>query len=102
MAKETVQAVRQAEINSIEKEKEALRNKSIIISEAEQNAKELINSLTKQALDKAERDLSETKLRNTELINAAKNKAESEILIIKELAQRKEEAAINLILSKVI
>lgn len=102
MAKETVQAVRQAEINSIEKEKEALQKRTNLISEAEQSAKELINSLTKQGLDKAERDLKEAGRKGTELINTSKMKAESEILIMKELAIRKEDAAINLILSKVI
>lgn len=102
MAKETVQAVRKAELNAAQKEKDALIRKEEIIAEAGQNAKAFITSMTKQALDKAEQDLAAANKRGTELTEAAKLKAESEVLIMKEMAQRKEEAAISLILSSVI
>lgn len=102
MAKETVQAVRQAELLAAQKEKDALLKKEVIIAQAEQNAKNLITSTTKQALDKAEHNLNTANLRGQEMLQAAGVKAEGEVLIMKEMAQRKEEAAIKLILSSVI
>jgi V/A-type H+-transporting ATPase subunit G/H len=102
MAKETVQAVRQAELNAAQKEKDALLRKEEIISEAGQNAKAFIASMTKQAFEKAEHNLAAANQRGAEIMEAAKLKAESEVLIMKEMAQRKEEAAIHLILSSVI
>lgn len=102
MAKETVEAVRQAELNALEKEKEALQKKDAIISEAEKKAKELIDSITKQASNKAQKDLDRAKSRAEEIVSEAKARSEKEILIIKELAKGKETAAIELILSEVI
>jgi vacuolar-type H+-ATPase subunit H len=57
MAKEAVQAVRQAEINAADIEKEAIRKKEVIISESQQKAKEIIADMTRQAQAKAEQDL---------------------------------------------
>ena len=102
MAKETVQVVRQAELNAVQKEKDALQRQEAIISEAEQNAKGLITSITKQALDQAEDNLSAANQKGIKIMETAKIKAESELLIMKEMAQRKEQAAIDLVLSYVI
>jgi len=102
MAKETVEAVRQAELKAQEKEKEALGKKEAILSEAEKKAKELIASMTKQAYAKADKDLEKAKSRADEIINEAKLRSEKEILIIRELAKMKEESAISLILSEVL
>lgn len=102
MAKETVQAVRQAELNALQKEREALQKKEEIIAKAQQQAKEIINSKVKQAMEKAESDFAKAKQRGEEIANAARVKAEDEVLIMKEMVGRKEEAAIKLILSSVI
>jgi vacuolar-type H+-ATPase subunit H len=102
MAKETVQAVRQAELNAAQKEREANEKKEAILSEAQLNAKTMISTMTKEALEKAERNLTLANERGVEMLEAAKKKAESEVLLMKEMAQRKEEAAINLVLATVI
>lgn len=102
MALETVQAVRQAEVKAAQMEKDALQRKEEIISKADQDAKALIHSLTKQAAKKAEEDLAEAKKRGQEQLEAARLKAENEAMILKKMAQRKEETAIHLILSSVI
>ncbi len=102
MAKETVQAVRQAELNAAQKERDVQLQKETIISEAGQNAKTLITSMTKQAMENAEQSLATANKKGNEMIMAAKLKAENEVLLMKEMAQRKEEAAINLVLSSVI
>jgi len=102
MAKETVQAVRQAELNATQKEREAIEKKEAIISEAQQNAKIMVTDMTKEALEKAERNLTFANQRGIEMMEAAKQKAENEVLLMKEMAKGKEEAAINLVLSNVI
>lgn len=102
MAKETVQAVRQAELNAIQKERDAHAQRETIVSEASLNAKALITSMTKQAVEKADQDLSEALRKGNERLEAAKLKAEKEVLLMKEMASAKEEAAINLVLRGVI
>jgi len=102
MAKETVEAVRQAELRAQEKEKEALQKKEAIISEAEKKAKELIASMVKEANAKADKDLANARTRADEIIKEARAKSEKEIVLVKELAKMKEESAINLVLSEVI
>ncbi len=102
MAKETVQAVRQAELNAAEKEKEALLEKEKILSDAKQEAKTLIAKMTKQALDVAEHNLFLANQQGVEMMDAAKKRADNEVLLMKEMAKNKEEVAINLVLSNVI
>lgn len=102
MAKETVQAVRQAELNAAEMEREALLEKDKILSEAQQEAKTLIASMTKQAMDAAERNLVLANQKGVEMMGTAKKRAENEVILMKEMAKNKEEAAIDLVLSNVI
>lgn len=102
MAKETIQAVRQAELNAAQMEREALSKSESIISEAELNAKNMIASMTKAAKEEANRRLSAANQQGMEMMEASKIRAENEVLIMKQLAQSKEEAAINIILSCVI
>jgi vacuolar-type H+-ATPase subunit H len=102
MAKETVQAVRQAELNAAQREREAIQKKETLISEAQLNAKTIVSSMSKEALEKAERNLALANERGIEIMEAAKLKAEKEVLLMKEMAQSKEEAAINMVLSNVI
>ena len=102
MAKESVQAVRQAELNAAQTERYALQRKEEILSEAGQKAKVLITSMTKQALDKAEYNLSAANQKGFEMMENAKIKAEGEALVMKEMVRSKEKAAINLVLACVI
>lgn len=102
MAKEIVQAVRQAELNAVEKDKEALLVKEKILSEAQQEAKTLIATMAKRANDTAERALELANQQGVAMIEEAKKRADKEVIIMKEMAKNKEEAAINLVLSNVI
>jgi len=102
MAKETVQAVRQVELNAVQKEKEAQDRNEAIISEAEQSAKSIMTSMTKQAMERAELDLSIAKQKGDKIIEAMKLKAEDEAILLKDKAGKKEKAAIDLIISYVI
>lgn len=102
MAKETVQAVRQAELNATEKERNALLEKEKILSEAQQEAKALLARMTEQELNAAERNLVLANQQGVEKMEAAKKRAEKEVILMKEMAKNKEEAAINLVLSNVI
>lgn len=102
MAKETVQAVRQAELNAAQIERDAVLQKEAMISDAGLNAKTLITSMTKQAMEKAEQDLAAAVKRGNQMLEEAKTKADNEVLLMKEMALMKEEAAVNLILSNVI
>lgn len=102
MAIETVEAVRQAEMKAAQLEKEAAQKKDTILLDAQQNAKNLIASMTKEALAKAEDALKKVNLQGTEMVQAAKVKAESEVHLMKEMVKGKEENAINLVISHVI
>lgn len=102
MAKETVHAVRQTEIRAAQMEKEAFQRAETILLDAQKNAGQLVAEMTKKALEKAEKDLAATNQRGQTLLESSKVKAESEILIMKELAERKETEAINLVISSVI
>lgn len=102
MAKETVEAVRQAELNAAQKERDAFHKKETILSEAQQNAKSMVTSMTKEALIKAERNLALANQQGIERMEASKLNADNEVLLIKEMAHRKEEAAIKLVLSTAI
>ena len=57
MAKETVQAVRQAEMNAAEMEKEAIKKKEVIIADTHLEANNLVNNIVRQATEKAEQKL---------------------------------------------
>lgn len=102
MAKETVQAVRNAELKAAQIEKDAVQKKEEILSKAQQEARGLIASTTKDAQAKADKALAEAEKSGAGLIEAAKLNAEKEILLLKEMVKNKEQAAIDLVLSNVI
>lgn len=102
MAKETVQAVRLAEQNAAQLEKESIIKKETIIAEAHQNSKDLISSMTKEASDKANHDLNVAQKKSVEMLEASKVEAEKEVLILKEMVKRKEKEAIDLVISNII
>ena len=102
MAKEIVQAVRQAEINAAETEKSALMQKEAILSEAMREANTIIATKTKQALSEADRNLILVKQQSEKLLEEATKRAEREVVLMREMAKNKEDAAVNLVLSIVI
>jgi vacuolar-type H+-ATPase subunit H len=102
MAMETIQAVRQAELNAAQMEKEAIQKKELLLAEAQQNAKALVTSMTNEALKLAEQKLMAANDQGAKMIDAAKLKAEKEVLLMKEMVKGKEQAAYNQILSNLI
>ena len=101
MAIETVQAVRKAELNAVQKEKDAVQQREVILAEAERISKTMVTSLTKVALLKAEQDMAEAKRQGEKILEAAISKAESEVIQFKEILQSKEKEAITLVLSNI-
>jgi V/A-type H+-transporting ATPase subunit G/H len=102
LAKETIEAVRLSELNAAQKEKEAEQEKGRILSEAKQSASALIASTTKDAIAKAQRDVQEAIRQGNDTIEIAKQNAEKEALLLKELAKEKEQDAISMILSSIV
>jgi F0F1-type ATP synthase membrane subunit b/b' len=102
MAIESVQAVRRAEVNAAQIEKEASAKRESILEEAKQKAKVLVTSRVKEAQAKAEDDLNKAGRRSMEIMEEAKVKAEKEVIFMKELVKNKEQAAIDLVLANVI
>ncbi len=102
MAKETVQAVREAELKAVQLEKDAAINRDTILLKANEEAKELIASKTKEARVKAEQELGKSQQEGEKLLVSAKQRAEKEILLLKEMVKSKEQVAIDLVLSEVI
>ncbi|QHQ61737.1 hypothetical protein Ana3638_13930 [Anaerocolumna sedimenticola] len=102
MANEIVQAVRQAEQEAVKIEKEAIQKAETMIQKANIDAKQLISSMTKEVLAKSQKDLEQAQLHGEELMVTAVQKAEKEILLLKEIVKSKEQNAIELVLSEVI
>lgn len=102
MAIEIVQAVRQAEQEADKIEKEASQRAEAIILKANDDAKQLLSSKSKEIQAKAQKDLEQAQLRGEELMVTAVQKAEKEILLLKEMVKSKEQNAIDLVLSEVI
>jgi V/A-type H+-transporting ATPase subunit G/H len=102
MAKETVQAVRQAEEKAAQIEKEAVVKGEMIVQNAKEEANNLQSSMSKDILLKAEEDLKNVQLQGNKLMEAAVQKAEKEIILLKEVVKSKEQAAIDLVLTEVI
>ena len=102
MAKETVKAVRSAELSAVQIEKEAEQKKEAILLEAQQNAKSIIVSMTKEAQSKAERGLLEAQEQGVAIMEAGKQRAMNQIRLLTEMVKNKEQAATQLVLSNVV
>lgn len=102
MAKETVQAVRQAELNAAQIEKDATVMSDELLSKAQEDAMISISSIKKDALAKAKQDLEQAERQGLELMEKAVKSTEKEILLLKEIVKSKKQAAIDLVLSEVI
>ncbi len=102
MAKETVQAVRQAELNAANIEKDAAVKSEAIILKAFEDAKLMIAAKTKEALFNADEMKKQAQSEGTDLIESAVLRAEQEILLLKEVVKSKEQAAIDLIISELV
>lgn len=102
MAKETVEAVRHAELNAAKVENEATLKKEQMIQNALEDVKSLLSTRTKEALASSARELEKTSIVSDNLMKEAIFRAEQEIILLKELVNSKEKAAIDLVLCEVI
>ena len=102
MVSESVQAVRKAEVNAAQIEKEALAKKEAILETAKQSAKSLVATRIKEAQVKAEAAVRQAEDRSKEILEESKSKAEKEVSFMKEIMKSKEQAAIDLVLASVI
>lgn len=102
MAQDTVQAVRQAELNAAQKEKEAVQKAESILSEAHREARLFVESKVKEALQMSEVKRKEAEKKSADLLEAAKVKADQEVFLLKEMVHGKEQAAIDYIISSLI
>lgn len=102
MAKETVEAVRQAELNAARLENEAITKKEQMIQKAMEDAKSIVSTRTKEALASSARELEETNIASSNLMQEAVLRAEQEISLLRELVKSKEKAATLLVLGEVI
>lgn len=102
MAIETVEAIRQAELNAVQIEKDANQQKEAILLQAELEKDEIISSMTKEALAKSKQDIEIAQRQSEERVEKAIMQAEQEIIMLKEMVKNKEQAAIQLVLEEVI
>ncbi len=102
MAKEIVQTVRKAELSAEKLEKDAQKQKEIMISQAKQKAKELSVKLLNDAQAQADNDIKEAERQSNHLLQEASKEAEKEVSFLMEMAKIKEQAAIDLVISNVV
>lgn len=102
MAKETVDAVRQAELRAAQAEKDAAAKSEEIIKKAQQDAKELIVDMTKEAAKKADGELLQAREKSEKVMADALLRAEKEVLFLREMVKSKEKAAREMVISEVI
>lgn len=102
MAKETIQAVKQAEMDAAEMEKDAHIKSEELISKALSDAKTLVSTMTKEAKASADKKLEQTKIQGASLMQEVVERTQNEITLMKELAVGKEKEAIKLVISEIM
>lgn len=102
MAMETVQAVRQAELEAAKKEKEAVKESEVMISKAEIEAQVLLSSMKKLEQEKADKNLYKANEKAKELMQISLQQAEQDIISLRKMVEGKEQDAILLVLAEII
>lgn len=98
MATDTIEAIRNAEMQSDAAEKQAHLDAEEIVKKADSDAAELKISLTKEALAGAKSALEAAELEGAKLIEAAKSAAQEDTEKLRKNAATKEDEAIQLII----
>lgn len=102
MARETLEAVKQMEINAVEIESQALKEHDDIILKAKEEAKKIVSIKEKEAFKKADEEMDKAKnLCNEMFQNSIKAGNEERDKLYKK-AKNNEKAAIELILTQII
>ncbi len=102
MAKETIQAVKQAELLASHSEKAAHVKGEELISKATSDAKSLVTSMVKGVLLETQQNLEEVKKQSDILMKEVVEKTNKEVMLLKELSKKKEQEAIQLVCSQII
>lgn len=102
MAQETIEIIRQAELDAEKREKDATAEAERIVAKAHEDAKELIESLTRMARDQSALDLNEIDAQSESEISQTLHQAEQEVVGLREAVQKKEVQAVQMILSELI
>lgn len=102
MAKESVDAIREAELKAAQIEKEAMNEKNAILLKAEEEAEKIISSMTENAYAQSQEQLKKAHEQGEAYMEAAVLRAERQISLMKDVVREKEQEVINLILSEVI
>lgn len=102
MARETLEAVKQMELNAALIENQALKQHDEIIFKAQENAKALINSMEKEAIEKAEKKLENARKQGEEIIQQAISNGNKEKDRLLSTVGENQQVAIRLIISQLI
>ena len=102
MAMETVQAVRQAEFEAVNREKVSAEESDVMISKAEIQAQALLSSMKKSEQEKADKNINMADEKAKEFMKISLQQAEQEIICIRKMVEGKVQEAISLVLSEII
>ena len=102
MAKETIDAVRQAELAAEQTEKAAVQEADRLVAQAKLDAKQAVADLTKSAKEKAQAELSAARRQGDELIAKAVAEVQQDCSRLRETAAAKDAEATTAILAELI
>jgi V/A-type H+-transporting ATPase subunit G/H len=102
MAKETIQSIRQAELKAEQIEKDAYDKHEELINKALDEAKTIVSNMTNEAKLQGSKELELAKSQGKSIMDEVVERAEKEIMLLKELSKGKEKEAIQLVLSEII
>lgn len=102
MAKETIEAIRQAELAAEQTEKDAAGQAEDIVAKAQQTAKDTIATLTQQAKSVAAQAAKQAGKQGEDMAAAALREAEQELTALRETAKEKTPGAVARVLSELI
>ena len=100
MAKDTIEAIREAELASVSKEKEAKAKAAQIVEDARAAARTAVSGKLSKLKEEDEVQKASAEKEGTALIEKAEQEAASEIQALRERAAGKEAAAIDAVLKK--
>jgi len=102
MAKDTVQAIRVAELRASRIEEQAAEEYEAVISKARDEAGRLFDSMKADALAKAEKELTAAEEKSKGMLKEATENAENAINELRELSRKNEAVAIESLLVELI
>lgn len=102
MAKETIDAVRQAELTAEQTERAAAQEADRIVAKAKLDAKQTVTDLTKNAKEKALAELAAARAQGDELVAKAVAEVQEDCRRLREAAAAKQAQATEAILAELI